>query len=165
MANIERSLLVKLKKAFTLVEIMIVVAIIAMLSAISIPNLLYSRLLSNEAVAQGTLKTVSSSCESFRATNITLSFPANLAVLTAADPPYFSEVIDTATTGVPKNGYFFEYTLIGPQQFICSARPAIYRSSGIRTFAVDETGQLRATDNNGLIINTEALYDAMAPVQ
>ena len=155
----------KSKIAFTLVEILIVVAIIAMLAALAIPNLLYSRLLSNEAIAQGTLKTIASSCESFRTADMARSFPANLAVLTSAAPAYFNNSVDTGTTGVPKNGYFYEYTLIGPQQFICSARPSTYQVTGTRTFAVTETGQLRAIDNNGTIINTEALYDVMTPVQ
>ncbi|MCK5493516.1 MAG: prepilin-type N-terminal cleavage/methylation domain-containing protein [Candidatus Omnitrophica bacterium] len=153
------------KHAFTLVEILIVVAIIAMLAALAIPNLLYSRMLSNEAVAQGTLKTIVSSCESFRATDMLRSFPLNLAVLTTATPAYFSSAVDTVTTGTSKNGYFFEYIQIGLQQFVCSARPATYRSTGIRTFAVNETGLLRAIDNNGAIINTVALYEAMTPMQ
>ena len=155
----------KSKIAFTLVEILIVVAIIAMLAALAIPNLLYSRLLSNEAIAQGTLKTIVSSCESFRATDMTRSFPASLAVLTTATPPYVNGTVDTSTTGVPRNGYFYEYTMISLRQFVCSARPSTHRATGIRTFAVNETGQLRAIDNNAAIINTELLYDAMAPVQ
>ncbi len=165
MFKIKRGLISKFRTAFTLVEILIVIAIIAMLAALAIPNLLYSRLISNEAIAQGTLKAIASSCESFRAADLTRSFPANLAALTTATPAYLNKTIDTAATGSPKNGYFYEYTLIGPQQFVCSARPATYRATGIRTFAVNETGLLRAIDNNGMIINTEVLYDAMTPVQ
>ncbi|MFH1092682.1 MAG: prepilin-type N-terminal cleavage/methylation domain-containing protein [Candidatus Omnitrophota bacterium] len=155
----------KFIRAFTLVEILIVVTIIAMLAALAIPNLLYSRMLSNEAIAQGTLKTIASSCESFRTTDMTRSFPVAMSDLTTAVPPYFADAVDTATTGAPKSGYFFEYILIGAQQFVCSARPATYRATGIRTFAVNETGLLRAIDNNGVLINTEALYEAMTPAQ
>ena len=165
MCKIESRLINNSIKAFTLVEIMIVVGIIAMLAAIAMPNLLYSRLLSNEAIAQGTLKTIASSCESFRAADLVKSFPLSLAVLTSAVPPYINETVDTNTTGVPKNGYFYEYIQISPQQFVCSARPSTYRTTGIRTFAVNETGLLRAVDNNAAVINTEALYEAMTPVQ
>ena len=167
MCKIKSYLILKCKSAFTMVEIMIVVAIIAMLAAIAIPNLLYSRMLSNEAVAQGTLKTISSACESFRASDMTHAFPATLADLTAATPPYISNVVDTATTGIPKNGYFYEFTIIGAaqQQFICSARPSAYQTTGTRTFAINETGQLRAITNGGAIIQTVVSYDGMTPVQ
>ena len=73
--------------------------------------------------------------------------------------------MDTNSTGVPKNGYFYDYTRINLQQFVCAARPSTYRATGIRTFAVNETGQLRAIDNNAAVINTEALYNSMTPVQ
>lgn len=165
MLKLESCLMHKYKSAFTLVEILIVVAIIAMLAALAVPNLLYSRLLSNEAIAQGTLKTIASSCESFRSADMLRSFPLSLAVLTSAVPPYVNNTVDTDTTGVPKNGYFYQYIQVNPQQFVCSARPSTYKATGIRTFAVNETGQLRAIDNGGVVINTEALYDAMAPVQ
>ena len=47
-----------MKKAFTLIELMIVIAIIAVIAAIAIPNLLAARILANEAAAISTLKSI-----------------------------------------------------------------------------------------------------------
>ncbi|MDP2980719.1 MAG: type II secretion system protein, partial [Candidatus Omnitrophota bacterium] len=54
------------RHGFTLVEIMIFVAIISLLAAIAIPNLLRARHNANEAAGIAALRTISTACESFR---------------------------------------------------------------------------------------------------
>ena len=153
------------KTGFTLVEILIVVAIIALLAAISVPNLIRSRLNANEAAAQGQLKTISSACEAFRASASPADYPAQLAILVASVPQYLNPSLDTATTGSAKNGYFFEYVRLNIAQYVCSARPETYNVTGSRTFAVNETGVIRATDHGGAAVNSTAGYSAMMVTQ
>src|SRR3989338_6697205 len=78
-------------KGFTLVEIMIVVAIIALIAAIAIPNLLRARHNANQTVAVGNMKTLSTALESFRAAQTPKSYPdaaGGLGALSLAAPPY-----------------------------------------------------------------------------
>ena len=78
-----------IKKGFTLIELMIIVAIIVALTAIAIPNVLKARISANDVMAQSTLKSVSTALENFLVING--NYPSASAELTATIPPYLNQ--------------------------------------------------------------------------
>ena len=123
-------------KGFTLVEIMIVVAIIALLAAIAIPNLLRARHNANEAAAVASLRTISTTEESYRAAQNPPTY-GTLAQLSGANPAY----IDATLGAGAKQGYNFAMTA-GPtaNTYTVTATPQVATQTGTRTFRVDQTG-------------------------
>jgi prepilin-type N-terminal cleavage/methylation domain-containing protein len=129
-----------MRKGFTLVEIMIVVAIIALLAAIAIPNLLRARVSANEASAAAALHTVCAAEIQWRATNATY---ATLAQLGAANPPY----IDSTLAGGVKQGYNFSAVPNAGADFYATAAPQVLAAA--HTFYIDEDGILCRSNATG----------------
>lgn len=126
-------------KGFTLVEIMIVVAIIALLAAIAIPNLLRARHNANETAAIAMLRTISTSQESYRAAQTPPDY-GTCAQLTGAVPPYL-----TLTCGTARQGYNFTFVGDDANTFCTRANPVTSGTTGTRIFAVDGSGVVRGS--------------------
>lgn len=100
------------KKGTTLIEIMMVVAIIALVAAIAIPNILRARVISNEAVAQETLKAISTALENYQI--ITGTYPAAIGDLLSSSPSYINKDYFSSTCA----GY--DYTVVTLADYIYS---------------------------------------------
>jgi type II secretory pathway pseudopilin PulG len=132
---------------------MIVVAIIALLAAIAIPNLLRARLNANESSAQATLKTLSTGSESFASANAG-NYPVNIAALTGAVPPYINEDY----TAAARQGYTFAVVAMNVNGYCFTATPVTVGTTGNRTYSIRTGG---VTGCNDATICTRAVCNAI----
>ena len=124
----------KSQSAFTLVEMMIVVVIIALLAAIAIPNMLRSRQQAQEAAAQANLKLIASALENYAAINSV--YPTGTTVLMGTTPPYLSADYFTGVHG----GYTFAHSLTD-YTYLIAAYPTA-TTPGTASFTITTGGIL-----------------------
>ena len=124
------------RKGFTLVEIMIVVAIIALLAAIAIPNLVRARIHANDAAAIKILKAlaVASDMYSTLASN-SGNYPADMTALVGPAPPYIS----TNYCGSTTLGYTFTCNN-SPGSYTYTATPTAVGVTGTTTYTITVGG-------------------------
>ncbi len=149
----------KKQKGFSLIELLIVVAIILIIAAIAIPNLMRSRMAANESSAVGSLRTINTAQVTYSTTYGTGY--TTLAQLGGADPCVAAAInaclLDSILTAGTKSGYTITSaaaggagTVANPNTtFESGAQPVAAGQSGQRSFCSDQSGVIRANPAGG----------------
>ena len=138
------------RNGFSLIELLLVVTVILIISAIAVPNFLRSRQRANEASAVASIRVINSAAVTYSMTYPDLGYPAQLTTLGGANPCTASSthaclVDDLLALGV-KSGYSFVLTgdgAVPSVSYTVTGTPQAVGSSGQRMFCTDQTGVVR----------------------
>ncbi|HEV2493082.1 MAG TPA: prepilin-type N-terminal cleavage/methylation domain-containing protein [Terriglobia bacterium] len=138
-------------RGFSLIELLIVVAIILIIAAIAIPNLLKSRIAANQASAVGSLRTIDTAEIEYASTYNT-GFSPTLAALgppaSGTETASAAGVIDSVLAGGTKAGYSFVYSTTAStggryDTYTINANPVTVGTTGTNYYFTDQTATIR----------------------
>lgn len=141
-------------QGFSLIELLIVVAIILIIAAIAIPNLLRSRIAANQASAVGSLRVITTAEVSYAST-FNLGYSPNLASLgppSSGNPTTSAAgLIDSVLANGAKSGYQFVYSATSVNGIVSAyqvnANPLTPGSTGQNYYFTDHSGIIRQNDS------------------
>jgi type IV pilus assembly protein PilA len=139
-------------KGFSLIELLIVVAIILIIAAIAVPSFLRSRIAAAEASAVASVRTVNTAQISYNSAYPTVGYASSLGTLggTTCTPPTSASacLIDTVLSAGQKSGYNFTISNVTGtpnSSYNVIATPIVWDYSGMRYFCSYEDAVVRVS--------------------
>ncbi|HVZ60244.1 MAG TPA: prepilin-type N-terminal cleavage/methylation domain-containing protein [Terriglobales bacterium] len=145
---------------FSLIELLIVVAIILIISAIAIPNLMRSRMAANEASAVGSLRTINSAEISYQTTYPSVGFTGLSALGGAGGTSTGAGLLDSVLAAGTKSGYSFAVTTSGSSPitgYSVTGQPSTPGITGQRYFFTDHSGVIRQNPSAAATVSSTPL--------
>lgn len=170
-------------RGFSLIELLIVVAIIMIIAAISIPNLLRSRMAANEASAVGSVRTINTAAVEYQGI-YGAGYPSSLKTIGTTGPATGcnnAQLIDSVLTSGLKSGYKLEI-VPGTQEvpsasvpqgctagfadgYVVTAVPITVGTTGQRAFCSDATGVIRSNPTGTALYTSPLCDSSQTPLQ
>ena len=167
------------QKGFSLIELLIVVAIILIIAAIAIPNLLRARIAANESSAVASIRTISTAEVGYQSAYPTVGYATALTNLgpaastgcsgitpTSANACLIDWVLSNAGTAPGKSGYIFVAPMVNANTgYVAGASPTTANSTGVRTFCSSEDAVIHYVAAGGAPPATEATCSTAPALQ
>ena len=155
------------QKGFSLIELLIVVAIILIIAAIAIPNLLRARISANDAAAASTIRTINTAEVTFSTSYVAAGFAPTLTVLgpngtactapTATSSCLVDNVVGCTLAACPKGGYNYMLGSTAP-----AAVPVPDYTASASPLGVGTTGSHNYCSNTDAVVRMNAVTPAVA---
>ena len=162
-------------KGFSLIELLIVVAIILIIAAIAIPNLLRARIAANESSAVASVRTINTAEITYQTANPTIGYAASLSVLGGSGSPCALSatsacIIDNTLALGTKSGYLFITTPVALSALnltnVISTIPQNFNQTGVRAFCANEDAVVRFSSTTAPVqVTTGAACSAYTVLQ